>query len=65
LALDGVVAKDTPPAARVKRREPGPAKEPGKPGRKAVKLNEPKEIPIQVGPSTAYSIQAILRAGRG
>lgn len=65
LAIDGVTPKDTPPGARMKRREPGPAKEPGKPGRKAVKLTEPKEIPLQVGPSSAYSIQSILRAGRG
>jgi hypothetical protein len=65
LAIDGVVPKDTPPPARMKRREPGPAKEPGKPGRKAAKATEPKEIPVQIGPSAAYSIQAILRAGRG
>ena len=65
LALDGVVPKDTPPPARMKRREPGPTKEPGKPGRKAVKAIEPKEIPLQIGPSSAYGIQAILKAGRG
>lgn len=65
LAIDGVVAKDTPPTARLKRKEPGSAKEPGKPGRKAAKVIEPKEIPIQIGPSSAHSIRAILRAGRG
>ncbi|MBH1989002.1 MAG: DUF3788 family protein [Myxococcaceae bacterium] len=66
LATDGTVPKDTPPLpGRIKRKEPGPVKEPGKPGRKAAKASEPKEEPIQIGPPENYSIQDILRAGRG
>lgn len=65
LAQDGINPKDTPPAMRIKRKEPGPPKEPGKPGRKAVKTNEPKEIPVQYGPPSYFNIQSILKAGRG
>lgn len=66
LAMDGVTPKNTPANIRVKKKIPsGPPKEPGKPGRKAIKLSEPKEIPLQKGPPAQFSIQSILQAGKG
>ncbi|MBL4818894.1 MAG: hypothetical protein JKY15_06670, partial [Deltaproteobacteria bacterium] len=65
LAQEGVLPKDGPPPTKMRRREPAPQKEPGKPGRKAVKSTKPKEIPIQYGPPSQHPLQGILRAGRG
>ncbi len=65
LAVDGILPKDNPQPMKIKRKEPATPKEPGKPGRKAVKVAEPKEIPIQIGPPSQFSIQSILAAGRG
>lgn len=65
LAKEGVKPKDEPPPARIKRREPGPPKEPGKPGRKAVKVAEPEEAPLQIGPPLRFVMNDILSAGRG
>ena len=65
LAKEGVKPKDEPPPARIKRREPGPPKEPGKPGRKAVKVAEPEEAPLQIGPPLRFAMSDILGAGRG
>lgn len=65
LAKEGVKPKGGPPPPRIRRREPGPSKEPGKPGRKAVKIAAPKEKPTQIGPPSAFSVEVLVAAGRG
>ena len=65
LAKEGVKPKGGPPPPRIKKREPGPAKAPGKPGRKPIKQAPPKELPLQMGPAKQFSINVILRGGRG
>lgn len=65
LAKEGVKPKEGPPPPRIKKREPGPAKAPGKPGRKPLKQAPPKELPIQLGPPKQFSVNIILRGGRG
>lgn len=65
LAKEGVVPKDEGPPKVMRRKEPGPPKEPGKPGRKPVKQSAPKEVHLQVGPPEQYAIKEILLAGRG
>lgn len=65
LLKEGIKPKEGPPPVRIKKKEPGPKKEPGKPGRKPVKSVEPKEIPIQKGPPKQYDLATILRGGRG
>lgn len=65
LAKEGVVPKDELPPTTMRRKEPGPPKEPGKPGRKPVKQAAPKETPVQVGPPDQFSMEEILLAGRG
>jgi hypothetical protein len=65
LSKEGVNPKDEPAPTTMRRKEPGPPKEPGKPGRKPVKTAPPKELLVQVGPPDQYSIKEILLAGRG
>lgn len=65
LAKEGVIPKDEGPPAVMRRKEPGPPKEPGKPGRKPVKQATPKEQHVQVGPPEQFPIKEILLAGRG
>ena len=47
LALEGVLPSDGPPPPRVRRKETGPKKEPGKPGRKPTKIPKPLIKPLQ------------------
>ena len=65
LAKEGVKPKDGPPPAKVRRRDPGPQKAPGKPGRKPVKAVESKEKPVQIGPADSYTVAVLLAGGRG
>lgn len=66
LAKEGIRPKaGGPPAQRIKKKDLGVAKEPGKPGRKPVKTQEPKELPIQLGPPKQYDINMILKGNRG
>lgn len=65
LAKEGIKPKDEPPPAQIRRKEPGPPKAPGKPGRKPIKQEAPTETPVQFGPSEDVSIEMILAAGRG
>ncbi len=65
LAKEGVKPKDGPPPSKIRRREPGPSKEPGKPGRKAIKPAVAKEKPVQIGPPTRYGVETLVLAGRG
>jgi hypothetical protein len=65
LAKEGITPKDEPAPLTIRRREPGPPKEPGKPGRKPVKVEAPKEIPVQMGPPAHVSTAEILSGGRG
>ncbi len=65
LAKEGVKPKEGPPPPRIKKRDPGPAKAPGKPGRKPLKVAPPKELPVQMGPPKQYTIAMILKGGRG
>ena len=66
LAKEGVKPKDgPPPPPRIRKKESGPPKEPGKPGRKPVKSNEPMEKPVQIGPPKDFTVEIMLQAGRG
>jgi hypothetical protein len=65
LAKEGVIPKDEAAPLTMRRKEPGPPKEPGKPGRKPVKVAAPKEQLVQVGPPDQFSVKEILLAGRG
>ena len=65
LAKEGVKPKDGPPPPRIRKKESGPPKEPGKPGRKPLKSNEPLERPTQIGPPDMFTVEAMLKAGRG
>ncbi len=65
LAEEGVRPTDGPPPPRMRRKDPGPKKEPGKPGRKPTKLPKPKDKPIQVGPSAKLTPAVLVAAGRG
>ncbi len=65
LALEGVTPSDGPPPPRVKKKDTGPAKEPGKPGRKPTKVPPPLVKPLQVGPPARFRPMVIAAAGRG
>jgi hypothetical protein len=65
LSKQGIEPKDGPPPPRIRRRDPGPKKTPGKPGRKPTKAVKPKEIPLQLGPPKHFSNHVLTEAGRG
>jgi hypothetical protein len=65
LALEGVKPSDGPPPPRMRRKDPGPKKEPGKPGRKPTKLPKPLVKPLQVGPPLRFGPSVLTAAGRG
>ena len=65
LAKEGVHPKDGPPPPRIRKRPNASQKEPGKPGRKPVKAEAPKEIPLQIGPPSHFTVKVLLAAGRG
>jgi hypothetical protein len=66
LAKEGVKPKPGPPPPRIRRRDPGPKKPPGKPGRKPSKQVKPKEKPLQIGPpKKKCTAKVITAAGRG
>lgn len=65
LAKEGVKPKEGPPPPRIKKREAGPPKAPGKPGRKPLKQAAPKELPVQFGPPKQFNVHVVLRGGRG
>lgn len=65
LALEGVKPSDGPPPPRMRRRDPGPKKEPGKPGRKPTKQPKPLVKPLQIGPPKRFTPQVLTAAGRG
>lgn len=64
LAKAGVVPKDGPPPSAIRRKDPGPAKQPKKPGRKPAQTAKP-EISVQMGPPSSCPIELILTIGRG
>jgi hypothetical protein len=49
----------------MRRKDPGPKKEPGKPGRKPSKQPKPVEKPLQIGPPKKYTPEVLTAAGRG
>ncbi len=65
LAAEGIHPTDGPPPPRVRRRDPGPKKEPGKPGRKPSKPAKPEVKPLQIGPPKKFNPTTITAAGRG
>jgi hypothetical protein len=66
LAKEGVKPKAGPPPPRIRRKDPGPKKAPGKPGRKPSKQAKPKEKPVQIGPpKKKYTAKVLTAAGRG
>lgn len=65
LAKEGVVPKDGPPPPRMRRKDPGPKKTPGRPGRKPSKAPKPKEKPLQLGPPKHFTADVLTKAGRG
>ncbi len=66
LFLDGIMPKNISSSVRIKKKPiSNPAKEPGKPGRKAIKPVKLKETPIQNGPPSQFNIQSILKSGKG
>ena len=65
LAKQGITPKDGPPPPRIRRRDTGPKKAPGKPGRKPTKVVKPKEIPLQLGPPKHFTNTVLTQAGRG
>jgi hypothetical protein len=65
LALEGVKPSDGPPPPRMRRKDPGPKKEPGKPGRKPTKLPKPLVKPLQIGPPQRFGPSILTAAGRG
>lgn len=65
LATEGVHPSDGPPPPRMRRKDPGPKKEPGKPGRKPTKQAKPKVKPLQIGPPKKFGPKVLVAAGRG
>jgi len=65
LASEGVKPSDGPPPPRMRRKDPGPKKTPGKPGRKPSKQPKPKEKPPQIGPPKKFNPTVLTAAGRG
>ena len=65
LATEGVHPSDGPPPPRMRRKDPGPKKEPGKPGRKPTKQAKPKVKPLQIGPPKKFGPRVLVAAGRG
>jgi len=65
LALEGVKPSDGPPPPRMKKKDTGPAKEPGKPGRKPTKIPKPLIKPLQIGPPKRFPPGVLTAAGRG
>ncbi len=65
LALEGVKPSDGPPPPRMKKKDTGPAKEPGKPGRKPTKIPKPLIKPLQIGPPKRFPPIVLAAAGRG
>jgi hypothetical protein len=49
----------------MRRKDPGPKKEPGKPGRKPTKLPKPLVKPLQIGPPQRFGPSILTAAGRG
>jgi hypothetical protein len=65
LAAEGIRPSDGPPPPRMRRKDPGPKKEPGKPGRKPSKQPKPEVKPLQIGPPKKFSPDVLVAAGRG
>jgi hypothetical protein len=65
LALEGVKPSEGPPPPRLRRKDPGPKKEPGKPGRKPTKQPKPLVKPLQIGPPQRFTPAILSAAGRG
>jgi len=65
LASEGVLPSEGPPPPRLRRKDPGPAKEPGKPGRKPTKVPKPLVKPLQIGPPNRFGPRVLTAAGRG
>jgi hypothetical protein len=65
LALEGVKPSEGPPPPRLRRKDPGPKKEPGKPGRKPTKQPKPLVKPLQIGPPQRFTPTVLTAAGRG
>ncbi len=65
LAFEGVLPSDGPPPPRMRRKDPGPKKEPGKPGRKPTKVPKPLIKPLQIGPPKRFPPLVLAAAGRG
>jgi len=65
LAAEGIRPSDGPPPPRVRRKDPGPKKEPGKPGRKPSKQPKQEVKPVQIGPPKQVTAEVLTAAGRG